>query len=159
MSQSIEIRPHHLLDILRDYGYGIRYQPHEYGHALHIVAEKIMNNLDKEIELVVAADDICRPCKHLHADGQCDDTMQKDRETISKQAYNDALDRRLWTYLDLEGGNRMTVRNFLDHVQSRLDGIESLCAHLGEDPKYRKVGLVEGFKKLGFGDDLRPPRY
>jgi hypothetical protein len=41
------IRPHHLLDILRDYGYGIRYEPHEYGHALHAVAGKIITGLDQ----------------------------------------------------------------------------------------------------------------
>jgi hypothetical protein len=144
----IVLRPHHLLDILRDYGYGIRYEPHEYGHALHTVAGKIFTDPDREIVLVVAADDVCRPCRHLRPGGQCDDTMEKDGIPVSKQAYNDALDRRLWAYLGLEGGNRMTVGDFLVRVRNRLEGMEDVCAHPGEDREYRKIGLVEGLKKL-----------
>jgi hypothetical protein len=44
ISMAIFIRPHYLLDIIRDYGYGIRYQPHEYGYALHLVAEDVLHN-------------------------------------------------------------------------------------------------------------------
>jgi hypothetical protein len=148
---SIEIRPHHLLDILRDYGCGIRCEPHEYGHALHIVSEQVMNNLDQEIVLVVAADDICRPCKHLHADGSCDDTMRAGKETISKQVYNDALDRRLWLYLGLEKGSRMTARDYFHLVRDHLEGIEDVCTHPGEDRLSRREGLIEGLNKLGIG--------
>jgi hypothetical protein len=74
---SIIIRPHHLLDILRDYGHGIRYQPHEYGHALHIVAEEVLRNPDQEIVFVIAADGLCRPYLHLRAGGRCDDTINR----------------------------------------------------------------------------------
>jgi hypothetical protein len=42
---TICIRPRHLLDILRDYGYGIRCEPHEYGHALHIVVGRVIDDL------------------------------------------------------------------------------------------------------------------
>ncbi len=148
ISMTVSLRPHHILDILRDYGYGIRYQPHEYGHALHTVAKRIMNDPDQEITLLVAADDICKPCRHFHADGRCDDTMQQTGETVSKQAYNDALDRRLWAYFGLESGNRMAVMDFLARVRDRLDGIEDICTHPGEEKEYRKIGLIEGLKKL-----------
>ncbi|MGD0173327.1 MAG: hypothetical protein ABSC61_02665 [Anaerolineales bacterium] len=67
---AIFIRPHHLLDIIRDHGYGIRYQPREYRHARHLVAEDVLGNPDRETDLVIAADDICRPCRHLRADGR-----------------------------------------------------------------------------------------
>ncbi len=147
----VTIRPHHLLDILRDYGYGIRYEPHEYGHALHIVAEKVMDDLDQEILFVIAADDICRPCKHLSADGSCDDTMSAGNEMISKQVYNDELDRRLWLYLGLEKGSRMTARDYFRLVRAHLDGIENVCTHPGEDKLHRREGLIEGLYKLGIG--------
>ncbi len=146
---TVILRPHHLLDILRDYGYGIRYMPNEYGHALHIVADKVLNDLDTDIELVTAVDDICRPCRHLLEDGLCDDTMTVGKETVSKQAYNDALDGRLWPYLDLDKNNRMTVREFFQLVHHRLDGIENICTHPGEEEIYRKRGLSEGLRKLG----------
>jgi hypothetical protein len=143
------LRPHHLLDILRDYGYGIRYEPHEYSHALHIVAKQVMNDLDQEIVFVVAADDICKPCRHLCADGSCNDMIRVGNETISKQAYNDALDRRLWMYLGLDKCNRMTARDYFHRVRERLDGIEDVCTHPGEEKTYRKNGLSEGLGKLG----------
>jgi hypothetical protein len=108
---AVIIRPHHLLDILRDYGYGIVYQPHAYGHALHLIAENVMADPDCDITFVVAAEDICRPCRYLRAEGTCDDMMTAGNDTISKQTYNDALDRRLWEYLDLDSGNSMTIRN------------------------------------------------
>jgi hypothetical protein len=145
----IVLRPHHLLDILRDYGYGIRYEPHEYGHALHIVAEEVWVDPDREIELVVKADDICRPCRMLRVDGSCGDTMQKDGRQVSKQAYNDALDRRLLDYLGCEAGSRMTVNGFLIRIRERLDGLTEICTHPGEEKEYRKMGMVEGWKKLG----------
>jgi hypothetical protein len=146
---AIILRPHHLLDILRDYGYGIRCEPHEYGHALHVVAERVMADPDREVEFVVAADDICRPCRNLRADGSCADTMERDGKTVSKQIYNDALDRRLWTHLGLEKTNRMTAREFFRLVAERLDGIEDVCTHPGEEKIYRKNGLVEGLRKSG----------
>ena len=146
---ALTLRPHHLLDILRDHGYGIRYEPHEYGHALHVVAGRVTADPDLEAEFVAAADDICRPCRNLLADGTCLDGMQKDGETFSKQAYNDNLDRRLFSYLGLHPGDRMTVRFFLQRVRERLDGLERVCAHPGEDPAYRKKGLQEGLAKMG----------
>jgi hypothetical protein len=136
VSMTIEFRPHHLLDILCDYGYGIRYQPHEYGHALHLIADEILSNPDSEILLVIAADSICRPCRHLHSDGQCDDVLDQTAGTPSKQAHNDGLDQRLWSYLELDTGNRMTVRDFLMQVQRHLAGIEKICTHPGENERY-----------------------
>jgi len=145
---SKNIRPHHFLDILRDYGYGIRYQPHEYEHALHRIGEDLLGNLDREIVLVIAADDICRPRLHLRADGRCDDTMMRGEEIISKQDYNDGLDRWLWVHLELDRANRMTVGEFCRCGRGYLDGIEAVCAHPEEDPACRRIGLIEGLKKL-----------
>ena len=149
LTMSLFLRPHHLLDILRDVGYGIRYEPHAYGHALHLVAEKLVADPDQEIVFVAAADDICRPCRHLRADGRCDDTMSLAGKTVSKQAYNDALDRRLSVFLELEDGRRMTLREFLGLIRPKLDGLAGVCAHPGEDVHYRKTGLAGASAKFG----------
>jgi hypothetical protein len=123
----IHLCPRHFLNTLRDYGYGIRCEPNEYGHALHIIAERVMANPNCEIKFVIAADEICRPYRHLRADESCDDTMTVVNEKISKQAYNDALDRRLWLYLELEKSNRMKAREFFRLVLQWFDGIEDIC--------------------------------
>ena len=145
---ALELRPHHLLDIISDYGHGIRYQPHAYGHALHLVAEQVLGNLDQDVLFVVAADAICQPCRHLQAGGQCDDVLSQLAEPVLKQTYNDGLDRRLWPYLGLDQGNRMTVRQFLLRVQQRLPGIETICTHPGEEQADRLAGLQRGLERL-----------
>jgi hypothetical protein len=143
----IRIRPHHLLDILCDDGRGERFAPHEYGHALHLVAPRLLDDPDQTAAFVIAADDICAPCRHLRA-GVCGDTMIRNGGPASKQAYNDDLDRRLWDFLGLERGSRMTVREFCAMVESRLDGIAAVCAHPGETVADRKNGLERGLAKM-----------
>jgi hypothetical protein len=148
---SHSLRPHHLLDILCDYGHGITYQPHPYGHALHTVAAEVLSNLDLKITLVVAADSICQPCRHLHPDGRCDDVLGQLPDSPSKQAYNDALDRRLWAFLKLDQGQTMTVREFCQRVSLNLPGIEKVCTHPSEDEQYRLTGLQKALHQLSIG--------
>jgi hypothetical protein len=145
---SLSLRPHHLLDILCDYGHGITYQPHPYGHALHTVAAEVLSNLGLEITFVVAADAICQPCRHLRPDGQCDDVLGQLPDAPSKQAYNDALDRRLWSYLKLDQGRTMTAREFCQRVNQNLPGIGKVCTHPGEDEQYRLAGLQKALNLL-----------
>ena len=148
---SLPLRPHHLLDILCDYGHGITYQPHPYGHALHTVAAQVLSNLDLEITLVVAADSICQPCHHLHPDGRCDDILGPLPDSPSKQAYNDALDRRLSAFFKLDQGQTMTVYEFCQRVSQNLPGIEKVCTHPGEEEQYRLAGLQNALNLLGIG--------
>jgi len=70
----MHLRPHHLLDIVTEYGAGTTFEPHPYGHAVHTCAEVVLNDLDTEVQFVVAADFICAPCVHL-VDGVCDDVV------------------------------------------------------------------------------------
>jgi hypothetical protein len=143
------LRPHHLLDILSDFGHGVRHQPHPYGHALHSVADRIFSDLDQEVLFVIAADDVCRPCRHLRPDGKCDDVLHPPSAIASKQAYNDALDRRLWGYLGLAASQRMSVREFLLRVDRSLPGLEEICTHPGEDQDDRRIGLQKGLNLAG----------
>ena len=147
----MRLRPHHLIDIITDYGHGRRFAPHPYGHAVHSVAQRIVDDPDIEIEFVLRADDICSPCCHLQADGQCDDVLRQLDPPVPKQDYNDELDRQLFERLDIAPGARMRVSEFLTLLQMRTPGIELLCAHPGETKDQRLDGLQRGSVRLRNG--------
>ena len=145
----MKLRPHHLIDIVSDYGHGIKFRPHPYGHALHTVAEQVVSDPDTEVKFVLAADDICFPCKHLRADGQCEDVLHQLDEPESKQSYNDRLDSNLFSYLGMQMGTRTTVRAFLERLNEHKPGIEKICTHPGEKAEHRLSGLEKGLMRLG----------
>ena len=145
----IKLRPHHLLDIITTYGHSGPFGPHPYGHAVHIVAKRILCDTNLQVELVVGADDICRPCKHLGPDGLCDDVLAQLDPPMPKQEYNDDLDRRLLAYLGLAPGAVMTVRQFLQAVSEKTPGIEAICTHPKRSRERRLRGLTRGLIKLG----------
>ncbi len=147
----MRLRPHHLIDIIRSYGHGAEFKPHPYGHALHTVATQVLAHPDLEIELVLAADDICRPCRHLQPDGRCDDVLHQLAEPTPKQDYNDALDTELFPLLGIAPGALMTVRQFLEKLSALTPGIETTCTHPGEKQQDRLEGLTKGLAKLGIG--------
>ena len=144
----MKLRPHHLIDIVHSYGHGAAFEPHPYGHAVHVVAERVIENPDLEVEFVLGADDICRPCRHLRADGQCTDVLDQLEEPVAKQVYNDGLDGRLFSLLDIEPGVRMTARDFLTMVEEHMPGIVEVCTHPGEERQYRHDGLRKGLTRL-----------
>jgi len=145
----LRIRPHHLLDIVTHYGRDEELGPSPYGHALHTVSAAVIADPDMEAEFVVAADDICAPCKHLDAGGRCDDVMRRYDPPRSKQEVNDERDRQLLEYLGLQEGARMTVREFLALAARHTPGIEVICTHAGETQERRLFGLTRGMSRLG----------
>ena len=146
----MQLRPHHILDILAEYGNGAEeYQPHPYGHSLHIVAPKIISGPDLRVRLVLGADDICTGCKHLLPDGRCDDVLGQLNPSPSKQAYNDVLDSRLFDLMSMEVNSIMTIRQFLETVNDHVPGIEMICTHPKENREERLNGLVNGLIILG----------
>jgi len=145
----MKLRPHHILDIINRHGHGRPFTPHPYGHALHAIAAMILTNLDLEVELVVGADEICLPCKYLDSGNQCTDVLRQIDPPISKQTYNDDLDRRLRHQLGLESIRSMTIRDYLTVVAAHMPGIAAVCAHPGEDPAERLHGLRAGLNNLG----------
>ena len=146
---TMQLRPHHTLDIISSYGQGAEFKPHPYGHAVHTVAEAILSDLDMQVELIVGADEICQPCKHLRPNGRCDDVLSQLDPSISKQEYNDNLDRRLFAHFGLDPGAAMSVRQFLESVNGHVPGIEEICSHAKEDPARRLEGLRQGLIELG----------
>ena len=145
----MKLRPHHVLDIIADHGRGAELKPHPYGHAVHTVARSILSNPDLEVEFVIGADEICRPCAHLRPDGLCDDVLRQLNPPVSKQKYNDGLDERLFDYLGLASGRVTTIRKYLEIVADHVPGIETICTHPGEDPAARLQGLQHGLDRLG----------
>lgn len=144
----MQLRPHHILDIISGHGKGITYQPHPYGHSLHIVAPKLLSNPDLKIKLVLQADDICEGCKHLLPDGKCKDVLAQLTPSPSKQAYNDVLDCRLFDELSIVPDTVTTTRHFLEAVNEKIPGLESICTHPKEDQEERLQGIVSGLNKL-----------
>ena len=149
----MELRPHHILDIVKSYGAGSAFRPHPYGHAVHTVAKQILSDLEIKVRLIVGSDEICQPCIHLQPDGLCDDVLHQLNPPISKQTYNDDLDRRLLAYLGLTACTVMTVREYLTIINDHVPGIEQLCTHPKEDRQARVDGLTRGLQKLGIRGD------
>jgi hypothetical protein len=143
----MRLRPHHLLDIITQYGAGVPFHPHPYGHAVHTVAEAVLADPDVTIEFVVGADDICAPCKHL-IEGRCDDVLSQLDPPLSKQDYNDDLDRRLLARLGIPEGSQLTCRTFAALVRDQMPGTGEVCTHPKEDPASRLSRLTTGLEAL-----------
>ena len=145
----MELRPHHLLDIINDYGKDAEFKPHPYGHAVHTVAKSVLADLDIKVKFIVGADEICKPCKYLGKDGICTDVVSQLDPPPSKQEYNDNLDNLLFSYLGFEPDTTMSVKKYLEIVNEKVPGIEEICTHPKEDMTERLEGLTQGLIKLG----------
>ena len=144
----MRLRPHHLLDIITQYGQGVPFTPSDYGHAVHTVARLVLVHQQQRVELVVGADDICAPCRNL-VRGQCTDTISSTDPPLPKQAYNDDVDRRVLGHLGLRRGDVVSVRGFAERVLDRLLDLERVCSHPGEEPAGRLRHLRQGLQKMG----------
>jgi hypothetical protein len=119
----IAIKPHHFIDILTDLGRGkTDWQPMpSYGHALHMVARRLMAERDAPIQIELGIDHICRPCVH-NVGGACDDgrTTVYPGQPASKMEWNMLLDRRWCKLLGLRQGQRLTAMEFCRIVARRI---------------------------------------
>jgi len=145
----LKLRPHHVIDIITGHGNNVVYQPHPYGHSQHLVAQKLLSDLNLRIKLVLESDDICRGCKHLMADGKCRDVLAQIIPSPSKQAYNDVLDSRLLDHLLLASDCVITARKYLELVNNSTPGIEKICTHPKESSEKRLAGLINGLTIIG----------
>ncbi len=143
------LRPHHILDIITGYGNNIRYTPHPYGHSQHLIAPKLLSDLDLKVRLVLGADDICTGCRNLLPDGKCSDVLAQLTPSPSKQAYNDVLDCRLFDRFLLRPDCLLSTLEYLEIVNKHIRGLEKICTHPKEDQNDRLAGLINGLIKLG----------
>lgn len=144
----LTLRPHHLLDIIAQYGASHPFTPSPMGHAVHSVAESVIANPEQAAVFVAGADDICAPCRNL-VDGRCIDVLSQLDPTISKQYYNDDLDHRLLALLGMAHGDSLVVSGFLRTVAARLDDAIAICAHPGEDGEAKLRHVRLGIERLG----------
>jgi len=144
----LTLRPHHLLDIIAQYGAGHPFTPSPMGHAVHSVAESVIADPEQAAVFIAGADDICAPCRNL-VDGRCIDVLSQLDPPVSKQDYNDDLDRRLLALLGMVQGDSITVRAFMRMVEARLDDVIAICAHPGEDGETKLGNLRSGIERLG----------
>jgi hypothetical protein len=142
------LRPHHLIDIIRNIGQGRPVEPHPYGHAQHIITRAILDGTEYEIRFTVGADDLCRPCIHLTAEGWCEDILPQLENRVLKQVYNDDLDHRVMEYLGLKEDSVITLSAFLDLIAKNLSGLVAICTHPKEDENSRRFGLENGIAIL-----------
>ena len=147
MTNMISIKPHHFIDIISDYGGGQEtFEPSPYGHAVHIVARKVLADRDVTLKMNLGADDICKPCKH-NINGICDDTIDtsfRPKAPSSKREYNLLIDRRWGERLKLKEGDRLTAREFCQLLQDRIDDISDIYR---ENPTDRILERAAKLKK------------
>lgn len=94
--ETITIKPHHFLDVIKLYGSGIEvFVPDEkMGHDFYQIANKIIQNPYLQCQLTITGDDICLPCSY-YQHHQCQDIMTHISNLSSKNQYNQLLDQRI----------------------------------------------------------------
>jgi hypothetical protein len=142
----IRIKPHHFVDIVAALGRGqTTFEPHPYGHDVHGVAARLLEDRDTALEIELGADDICRPCVH-NADGLCDDTIDtsfRPDAPSSKREYNLLLDERWCERLGLAQGQRLTARQFCRLLRDRAGDIAAIYR---ENPPDRTAKRAEDLR-------------
>lgn len=144
----ISIKPHHFVDIVTSFGAGRRaFQPHPYGHAVHTISQRILDNRDVVLEMELGADDICGPCIH-NVDGSCDDTIDtsfRPAAPSSKEDWNLLIDRRWCDRLGIEQGDRFSARELCGLIRDKMDDIADIYCEIPADmTEQRRGNLVRG---------------
>ncbi len=136
MGDPIRIKPHHFVDIITGLGAGqTTFEPHPYGHAVHIVAERLIQDRDVLLQMELGADDICGPCIH-NIDGRCNDTIDtsyRPAAPASKQEWNLLIDRRWCERLGLQQGDTMSAREFVERLRDRAGDITDIYREIPAD--------------------------
>jgi len=125
MTKPQSIKPHHLLDIIRDIGSGREHKPHPLGHNVHGIAALVRSDPSASFTLTTGPDSICAPCSRLHGE-VCGDTTDTVGFLTSKDWYNRTLDRRLLKRLELREGDSISVTKFCQVVEEKLGDIFSI---------------------------------
>ena len=146
MSEALKIKPHHLLDIIRDFGSGREHQPHPYGHDVHRLAGIIRENPQTEFEFTAEADSICAPCKNL-INTHCIDKTEITGKETTKESWNRLLDGRIFKRLEIQEGTIMTAIEFCRLAQKKLGNLYSLYAEVEKSQTaVREKNLMQGLK-------------
>lgn len=148
----LSVKPHHFVDIITAYGDGrSTFEPHPYGHALHIVAEQILTTRSVLLRVELGADDICLPCRH-NIDGRCNDsidTSYRPGAPASKGEWNLLIDRRWCLRLGLQQGDELTARGLCERIREWGDDITEIYREIpAERTAKREAKLRRGIARF-----------
>ena len=147
MAKPLLIKPHHLLDIIRDFGAGRQHEPHPYGHHVHRLAGIIRDNPETVFVLTAEADSICEPCCNL-VENRCVDTTTSPGKEVSKESWNRLIDSRILERLALEEGAAITALDFCRLASERLGNLYTLYAEADpEKTAVREKNLERGLEQ------------
>jgi len=148
----IAIKPHHFVDIVTAFGDGrTEFEPHPYGHAMHIVAKEILGNRDIGLRIELGADDICLPCRH-NVDGLCDDTIDtsfRPQVPKSKREYNLLIDQRWSERLGVQQDDQLTARELCSRIRDCAGDISDIYREIpSARTAERKAKLQRGVARF-----------
>jgi len=143
----IKIRPHHLLDIIRDFGNEVKRETHPWGASLAIVSQSILSDINQNVEFVMGVDSICKTCSKLNGD-ICEATINNE---LLMCDYNDRLDIALFSALNIVPGDSLPVIEFLRLINKNIDVLNFFNSP-SNNPITRKHGTMSAFNKLGIKD-------
>ena len=147
----IKMRPHHLLDILRDFGNDRIRDAHPWGASLNSVTQIVLSKPDHEIEFVLKVDSICETCSQLN-ENTCE---AKINEQLLMRIYNDRLDIDLFRELKIKPNTKMTLIEFGVRVSENMN-VLSLFTSPNENSFLRRKGTLSAFKRLGIEATKQP---
>ncbi|VYU39822.1 Uncharacterised protein [Clostridium tertium] len=118
--ESIRIKPHHLLDILKLHGKGIEVfvKDMEFGHDFYKIANEIINLEVSEVTFTRDCDDICEPCKH-RANNECSDYVSF-LDNYSKDKLNKEIDDRLLKILGIKEEESYKLEDIFNLLMKKL---------------------------------------
>ena len=143
----IKLRPHHLLDIIRDFGNEVKREAHPWGASLISVTQTILSDINQKVEFVMGVDSICETCSKLN--GQiCE--AQINNELLMRD-YNDRIDQVLFSALNIAPGTQLSVREFLQRIYDNIE-VLNIFNSPSNNPIVRMHGTKSAFDKLGITD-------
>jgi len=150
INTAILIKPHHFLDIIKLYGFGLNFfvPDPRYGHNFYKVGNLILRNPQTKIVLTTKADNICKSCKFLK-NGKCTDKI-RNFVYSSKEEWNQIIDKRILNILNLKKGDTFTALEFCQLANQKLTSIvitEIWHERPEKETKKRTKYLLKGLNK------------
>ena len=151
MSQEIIlIKPHHFVDIISSFGAGERtFQPHHYGHNVHTVSARILNNRLILLEIELGMDHICMPCIH-NVSGFCDDTIDTSFRPTAPSAKGDwnlLIDQRWCERLEIKQGEQFSAYKLCERIRDKMGDITDIYLEIPASmTAQRSTNLINGLE-------------
>jgi len=153
----IDLRVHHFFDVIRAFGKhsDANIEPHPHGHSFHSVVELIRTRPSLEIKLVIECDSVCCGCCHCK-NGLCNDNVDHRKDFISKEEFNNFVDKRAMKKCLIKIGEVLTPSQLCQKAGMYLDNIDFIYA--GNDDWHtaqRKKDVIKGLKYYSRLHDIK----